>query len=296
MAKKSSPVSSEKVKRMALFALGGILVVVIAYRFFLSGPESKPKTTPPKNAANAGSATQANAGGAAVPKPKPKGAAAEQEAIMQALLADVTPLNLKYASSGSVSSKPDGRGNIFAYFVEPPPPPPPPPLPPPIQLVSVQPSSAVAGTPRPITLVVRGNKLPADAQIILEGSPRPTKRINDSQLSTDISPGDYSLARGMKIEVKSQSDPKMNSNDIQFMVQPAPEPQFIYKGRLGPLTQPQANYALIELNSTKEIKRAKVGDTVMGNWRVDKITAEAIELTHTQYDIKRRVNLQERPK
>lgn len=215
---------------------------------------------------------------------------------MQALLSDTTPLNLRLASSGGGKSAPGSRGNIFAYFVEPPPPPPKQPDPPPIQLISLQPQTAVAGTPRPVTLVVTGNKIPADAQMLIDGSPRVTKRLSETQLSTEISPGDYSMARGMNIEVKSKSNPAENSNSIQFVVQPAPEPQFIYKGRLGTLGQPQYNYAVVELSATKEIKRAKVGDTIMGIWRVDAITADGIDLTLTQYDIKRRVQLQERPK
>jgi len=147
-----------------------------------------------------------------------------------------------------------------------------------------------------VTLVVTGNKIPADAEMLIDGSPRPTKRLSETQLSTEISPGDYSMARGMNIEVKSKSNPAENSNSIQFVVQPAPEPQFIYKARLGTLSQPQYNYAGVEISATKVIQRAKVGDTIMGIWRVDAITADGIELTLTQYDIKRRVQLQERPK
>ena len=42
------------------------------------------------------------------------------------------------------------------------------------------------------------------------------------------------------------------------------------------------------------MKRVKVGDTVMGIWRVDAISADAIDVTLTQNDIKRRVALQEK--
>jgi hypothetical protein len=44
------------------------------------------------------------------------------------------------------------------------------------------------------------------------------------------------------------------------------------------------------------VKRVKVGDTIMGIWRVDAITADGIEVTLTQYGIKRRVQLQDKPK
>lgn len=294
MAKRSS--SSEKMKRILLIGLGVAFSAAVIYQFFLSGPASKPKRNPQPGAAAAGSSAPANASAPAASKTQPLGAAAQQEALMQALLSDLTPLNLRLTSSGGGKSEPGGRGNIFAYFREPPPPPPKQPDPPPIQLISLQPQTAVAGTPRPLTLVVTGNKIPADAQMLIDGSPRPTKRLSETQLSTEISPGDYSLARGMNIDVKSKSNPAENSNTIQFVVQQAPEPQFVYKGRLGTLNQPQYNYAVVELNATKEIKRAKVGDTIMGIWRVDAISADGIELTLTQYDIKRRVQLQDKPR
>jgi len=294
MAKRRS--SSEKTKQILLIGLGVVFSAAVVYQFFLKAPASKPKRNPQPGATAAGSSAPANASTTTTPKTRQLGAAARQEALMQALLSDTTPLNLRLASTAGGASTPGTRGNIFAYFVEPPRPPPRPLPPPPIQLISVQPQTAVAGTPRPVTLVVTGNKIPPDAHILIDNSPRPTKRLSETQLSTEISPGDYSMVRGMNIEVKSQSNPAENSNTIQFIVQQSPEPQFIYRGRLGPLNQPQYNYAVVELNATKEIKRAKVGDTIMGIWRVDAITADGIEVTLTQYDIKRRVQMQERPK
>jgi hypothetical protein len=288
--------SSEKTKQIALAVLGVGLAAAVIYSFFLSGPSARPKRNLPQpGATTAGSTATANKSGAATQKTRQLGTAAQHEAMMQALLSDTTPLNLRLTNNGG-KSDPGVRGNIFAYYKEPPPPPVPPPPPPPIQLISLQPQTAVAGTPKPVTLVVNGNKIPADAHILIDGSPRATKRITETQLSTEISAGDYAMARGMTIQVKSKSDPNQHSNTIQFLVQQAPEPQFIYKGRLGSLGQPQANYAVVEITSTRETKRVKVGDTIMGVWRVDGITADGIEVTLTQYGIKRRVQLQDRPK
>jgi hypothetical protein len=208
------------------------------------------------------------------------------------MLSDLTPL--KFVSNAGGKSEPGPRQNIFAYYVEPPKPQPPPPPPPPIQLTAVQPGSLVAGTPRSVTVIVSGNKIPADAQLFLNGGARQTKRVSETQLSTEITAGDYASTQNINIDVKSQSDPANNSNALVLVVQPSPEPGFIYKGRLGPLNQPQANYAVFELNATKEIKRAKVGDTVMGVWRVDAILADSVEITQTQYDIKRRLPLQDK--
>jgi hypothetical protein len=51
---------------------------------------------------------------------------------------------------------------------------------------------------------------------------------------------------------------------------------------------------VFELNNTKEIKRGKVGDTIMGIWRIDAISADAVDVTNTQYDIRKRIPLQDK--
>lgn len=285
--------SSENVKRILLTALGVVFVVVLIYQLFLKGPTPRPKLTAQPGAPPV--VTTPSASAPTTPQTRQLGAARQQEEYVKQLLSDMTPLNVSLISrTRSDTDKPGPRGNIFAYYVPPPPPPPKPPEPPPIQLIAVQPQTAVAGTPRPITLLVSGNKIPADAQILFDGAARPTKRVSEAQLSTEITPQEYGFARNISISVKSQSDPTQNSNALAFVVQPAPEPQFIYKGRLGTLGQAQYNYALIELNATKEIKRVKVGETIMGVWRVDAISADAIDITNSQYDIKRRVPLQDK--
>jgi hypothetical protein len=209
---------------------------------------------------------------------------------MDEQLADLSPLDFSRAYPiGNATINPE-RGPIFAYYVEPPKPPPPPIPPPPIGLQSVQPSSAVAGTPRNITLTISGTKFPADAQVFLDGGPRPSKRVSENQLSIEIQAAEYASPRSMNIEVKSQSDPlKNNSNTIQFTSQSPPTPQFKYIGRLG-------ENAVFELTATKEIKRLRRGDIVQGVWRIDSINDSGVELTHTQYEIKSRIPLQEKPK
>ena len=285
--------SSEKNKRLLLAALGVIMLAVFIYEAFLSSPAPRPRLN-----------AQATNGGPSLPAPssvpvaqqnRPLSSAAQQEAELQALLSDLTPLNVRLVStSDGRGAQPGTRGNIFAYYVEPPKPPLPPPPPPPIQLQAIQPSSLVAGTPRAVILLVTGTKIPADAQIILGGAPRVTKRVNEAQLSTDLAPGDYASPGNINVEIKSKSNPAEFSNPIALIVQAAPEPQFIYKGRLGPLNQPQYNYAVFELTATKEIARAKVGDTVMGVWRVDAISSDSVDVTYKQLDTKRRLSLQEK--
>ena len=280
--------SSEKKKRLILAVLGGLLIFLLIYQFFLSGPT--PRTTKKPANSNSSVATKspgAQTGAPQAPKSKP---ANEQDRLMAEQLADLSPLDLSRAYPiGNATILPT-RGPIFAYYVAPPPPPVPEKPPPPIGLQSVQPQFAVAGTPRDITLVISGTKIPADAQVYLDGRPLPSKRVSENQLSIELKASEYASPRSMNIEVKSASDPvNNNSNTIQFMSQQPPLPQFRYIGRLG-------ENAVFELTATKEIKRLRRGDIVQGVWRIDSINDSGVELTHTQYEIKTRVPLQEKPK
>jgi hypothetical protein len=183
------------------------------------------------------------------------------------------------------------RGNIFAYFVPPPTPPPSPPPPPPILLRSVQPPTAVAGTPKAVTLMIIGEHFPADPQILYGGVPKPTRRA-EVALVTEIAPSDYSFARTVDIEVKSQSKPAESySNRISFVIQAPPQIPFKMVGRIGEL-------AVLELPGTgtpnKEYMRCYKGQTVMQFFRIDSMDANGIEVTDLRYDIKRRVPLEEK--
>ena len=112
MAKRTT--SSEKAKQIFLAVLGVAFAAAIVYQFLLKGPSSAPRRNP-QTGANANSAASANASASATPKTRQSGAAAQREALLQALLADTTPLNLRFTSSIAVSHQIGGRGNIFGY-------------------------------------------------------------------------------------------------------------------------------------------------------------------------------------
>jgi hypothetical protein len=276
---------------MMLVVLGGLFVFVLIYQFFISPPARPTRKTRNSNSPVAATSPQTTAPNSSPAKPPqaPKvGSVAEQEALLQLQLSDLTPLNLTLISSAGGSPKISERGNIFAYYVEPPKPVAPPPPPPPIIIQAVSPQSVVAGTPRQVTVTVTAQKIPGDPQIFFDGRAKETKRINESQLTTVMEPNEYAFARSVNVEVKSQSDPvKNNSNTISFSIQPAPEPQFRYIGRLG-------ENAVFEITATKEIKRLTRGSVVQGVWRIDSITDAGVDITHTQYEIKRRVALQDK--
>jgi hypothetical protein len=276
--------SSDKTKRTILIALGALLVFVIIWQFFINtGP-------PPRQGRPGAAASRPSPSGErqTAPVQNPERAAqsaSEQAALAQQQVSDTTPLDLSLLAQQAGSAQVSGRGNIFNYYVPPPPPPAPTPTPPPIALQTVQPSNAVAGTPRPFTMTIRGQGFPPDAQIILDGGPRQTRRVDDNTLSTEIQPGDYTTQRSINIEVRSQSDPaKMFSNALQFMVQAAPEPPFKYVGRLG-------EQGLFEMSGDRRIERLTRGSTIQGVWRIDSITDANVEVTHTQYGIKKVVKM-----
>lgn len=291
--------SAEQTKKMVAAGLGVVAVLVLVYQLFFSGPTPKP-TLGQRNANAADPMKPAplpSQAAAPAAAPRSLSASAVQDALLQTMLSDTTPLNLAVISHSVGSSKPGPRGNIFAFYVEPPKPPDPPKPPPPIVLTALSPQTAIASAPQKVTLVVTGNKIPADGQIYWDGVAKPTKRLGESQLSIVIEPGDYGIARAFNVEVKSPANPgQMNSNVIQFLAQPPPEPGLVFKARLGDLAQPQLSFAVLEIQGTKEVKRVRRGETIQGVWRVDAINADSVELTHTQFEIKRRIPLQEKPK
>ncbi|MFL6278183.1 MAG: hypothetical protein ACJ74G_23610 [Blastocatellia bacterium] len=279
---------SEQRKRILLVALGGLFVFAVIYNLFLS-PPSRPGRKPSNSNAPAPTAPTATTSQPGTSQPSPPKATGQPEEIVALLMQDLTPLDLRHSTTGGPVEPDKERGDatVFAYYVPPPPPPVPPPPPPPITLTGVTPASAVAGTPRRITLIVVANIVPTDAQLMFDGGVRPSRRLNEHQIATDLEPSDYASARPITITIKSASDPKMFSTPTTFSVQPAPEPQFRYIGRLG-------EQGLFELMASKEIKRLGRGDSILNQWRIDAITDQGVEVTLTQYDIKRRVPLTEK--
>jgi hypothetical protein len=290
MAKQGS--TWEKIKKPFAAVLFFGFVFIFIYNFFIAEDEPRRK---PASQSNANSRTSAQERSSMpVQTAKQVEAAAsrsstQREALEQEL-ADVTPLELGILVSSHGSPKTTARGNIFAYYVEPPKPPPPPPPPPPISLQYVQPQSVIATTPKAFTLTVTGQGYSADAQISMNGRMMQTKRVNNTTLSTEVQPGDYVSPGSISIEVRSQSDPsKWFSNQLALVVQAPPEPPFKYYGETG-------GNALLEVAGTFAHKGYRRGDTIQGVWRIDSITKDMIEVTHLQLNIRKSVPKQEKPR
>ncbi|HKG23280.1 MAG TPA: hypothetical protein VKC34_15385, partial [Blastocatellia bacterium] len=167
--------SSEKNKKIILAVLM-LSAVAIAVWNFTRSPEPRRPANRPDSRAGAQPAPRPPAPGQLGPAP----AANQQEGLYQQMLADTSPLNFSLISNRGEVAKVGPRGNIFAFYVPPPAPTPTPPPPPPIALQIVQPQSAVAGTPRDIVLTVTGQGFPPDAQILMDGRPKNTRRLNET--------------------------------------------------------------------------------------------------------------------
>ena len=275
---------SEKNKKKV--AVGAVLVcgLVIMYEFFIAGGS----TPQPKTAGQAAAARPAPTP-AVTPTPKSTPRAdsnASKEAALQAILMDTSPL--VFSGQKPPAGAQTERGNIFAYFVPTPTPTPTPAPTPPILVRNVQPGNVVAGTPKPVTLLVMGDHFPQDAQIIYGGVPKPTKKAEGS-LATEIAPGDYSFARNVSIEVKSQTKPaEFYSNQVAFIIQAAPAIPFKMVGKIG-------DSVVLEFPGTpsKEYVRFRKGDMVMQFWRIDSLDSNGVDVTDTRYDIKKRVPFEE---
>jgi hypothetical protein len=136
-------------------------------------------------------------------------------------------------------------------------------------------------------MTVAGKAFPADAQVLINGNPRPTKRVNDTTLSVEIRATEYSAQTTFAVDVRSPTDPKLFSNHATFVVAASPDPPFRYIGRIGDI-------GVLEMNGTKEVARVIRGGTVQGVWRVESISNDGVDVIHTQYEIKKRVVMQDK--
>ncbi|HEX5731381.1 MAG TPA: hypothetical protein VF131_00995 [Blastocatellia bacterium] len=280
-----------RIQKPLLGVLFAGFIFIFIYNFFIAEDEPRRKPASQSNANTRPSATTQRSTVPVQTSRQVDAAASKSSTQREALeqeLANLTPLDLSVFNVASPTTTP--RGNIFAYYVEPPKPPPPPPPPPPISLQYVQPQSVIATTPKAFTLTVTGQGYPDDAQIIMNGRVRETKRVNQTTLSTEVQPGDYMSPGSISIEVRSKSDPnKWYSNQQALSVQNPPDPPFKYYGETG-------GNALLEVGGVFAHKGYRRGDTIQGVWRIDSITKDVIEVTHLQLNIRKAVSRQEKPR
>ena len=189
---------------------------------------------------------------------------------------------------GSVSPA-IGR-NIFIY----PPPPTPTPIPPvkptptptpipppPITLGGANPNSVTART-KGFEMTIYGAKFPSDAQVIINGSPFQTTFLNDSQLKITVPQTAIANPGSLRLEVKSASDPvKMYSNPLNFTVNPAPLPEYVYTGIV---VKNGVSTAVIRDKNETELQNVRKGQKI-GPWQIMSINPNVLEMMDTRIGV-----------
>ena len=274
-------IKSDQRKKLLLAVLGLLFVVVIAYNFI--GGSSSP-TQSDSNANRPALSTKKPGADKTARRPSNN---EERLAWVNEQLANTEPLDLRKISNDTGPATPsEKRGNIFVYVPPPPPKPVEPPKPPPIMIQPPQLlRNVVAGSPFKVEVIVFGSSFPPDATIYFGGSPKPTKRVGENRLSTELLPQEYSSPINIQVDVKSQSDPaKLYSNVMSINIPEIQQPNIVYQGRLG------AGASIENLGvSASSLDRNKVvfkGQTVQGVWRLEVVDDKYIELVHTQLEVK----------
>lgn len=176
----------------------------------------------------------------------------------------------------------DGTGrNIFVYPTPTPEPPPTPmpagptPTPLPVLLSQIQPTG-VLGRTGDFTMTLYGDKFPSDAQAFLEGRPYETKVLSQTELRVQI-PGDAIMRAGaLGVQVRSQGDANLYSNQLSLNVAEPPPPSYRFIG----LYSSKNVFTAVLKSQTEDadVINVKKGDKFGGHWLVLKINALEIEV------------------
>jgi hypothetical protein len=287
MAKPEAPkISADRKKLYVLGGLVAFLVLVVAWN--LSG--SKPKPAPPPTAAD-GRVRNSELG-----KPRSDQSGAPEAGSVR--VADeqtfgpieVLPLYAKAGGGDVIPAR-----NIFDYPPPPPrviPPLPPKETPPPptINLGSVSPGQAIAGTSKPIQISLSGSIFPSDSQVYFNGQPVESQRLSATAIRATIPPSFIGSPGAIAIQVKSASQPdRLWSGTVNFQLTPSPDPNetFVYSGRVG-------SQAVLSFKDTsRKPKVVSTGDVVNGAvpWKILAINDRQIELLDTRNEIRKTLGL-----
>jgi len=267
--------NKETRNRLLLGALLLLLLVVIYFQFFSSGDASKPSSAPPS----------ANTKATPTPTPQRQTSGTPAPIISE-------PLDLASIDGGSHSSGGTGR-NIFIYPTPTPPPPPTPvptlptPTPWPVPVSSLNPGGVIARTAG-FTLTVFGQKIPQDAQGFVNGSPYPTTFVSDTQVKINVPAEAIRMPGSLIVTVRSQSDPKLESNSIPLNVAAPPEPPYKYIGLITLKNVPKA--VLVSQSSEDDVYNVKKGDVIGGKWKIINITPQKVEIEDTSIKVSHVIN------
>jgi len=202
------------------------------------------------------------------------------------------PLDLALMQPGSHSGSGTGR-NIFIYPTPTPPPPPKPtpplptPTPWPIPASSLNPGGVIARTAG-FTLTVFGEKMPQDAQGFINGRAYPTTFVNNTQVKINVPAEAIRMPGSLSVAVRSQSDPKLESNPIPLNVGAPPEPPYKYIGLITLKNVPTA--VLVSNGNDDDVYNKRKGDMIGGKWKIINITPQKVEIEDTSIKVSHVIN------
>lgn len=272
--------SPEKRKKILLGALFVALAGVIYYQFFSGGDE------PTARGSRTTTTTATATGAKPTPSPKtlPRPGATPEEIIFQ-------PLNLASMISKAGSSDGTGR-NIFIYPPPPPPPTPklqptlPPPPPPPVNLYSVNPSGVIARTAE-FNLTVFGDKIPQDGRVFIEGREYQSTFVSVTEIKVKVPAEAIKNPGNLGVQVRSESDAKMFSNQLSLNVAEPPPPLYRY---IGLIISKKSTIAVIKSQADESVENVTKGQKFGTHWRVINITPQKIEVEDTNLKISHTIN------
>jgi hypothetical protein len=264
--------NKETRNRLVLGAVVLLLVVVVYYQFFSGGGAPNPVALPTAKS---------------TPSPTPQ---RQTSGTPAPIISE--PLDL--ASMQGVSHSNGGTGrNIFIYPTPTPPPPPPPPTPIvtptpwPIPAVSLNPGGVIARTAG-FTLTVFGEKMPQDAQGLIDGRAYPTTFVNATQVKINVPAEAIRMPGSLNVTVRSQSNSTLFSNPIPLTVGAPPEPPYKYIGLITLKNVPTA--VLASQGNDEDVYNVRKGLVIGGKWKIINITPQKVEIEDTSIKVSHFIN------
>jgi hypothetical protein len=264
--------NKETRNKLLLGALLLLLIGVVYFQFFSDSDAPNPVAS-------------ATAKATPSPTPQPRTSGTPAPIISE-------PLDLASMQPGSHSGGGTGR-NIFIYPTPTPPPPPPPPTPVvtptpwPVPVNSLNPGNVFART-ADFTLTVFGEKMPQDAQGFVNGRAFPTTFVNASQVRINVPAEAIRMPGSLSVAVRSQSDPKLESNPIPLNVAPPPEPPYKYIGLITLKNVPTA--VLVSQSSDEDVYNVRKGIVIGSKWKIINITPQKVEIEDTSIKVSHVIN------
>jgi len=264
--------NKETRNRLVLGAALLLLVVVVYFQFFSGGDAPTPVASAPAKS---------------TPSPTPQ---RQTSGTPAPIISE--PLDLASMQPGSHAGGGIGR-NIFIYPTPTPLPPPTPappiptPTPWPIPAVSLNPGGVIARTAG-FTLTVFGEKMPQDAQGLVDGRAYPTTFVNATQVKINIPAEAIRMPGSLSVTVRSQSDSKLFSNPIPLTVGAPPEPPYKYIGLITLKNVPTA--VLVTNGNDEDVNNVRKGSVIGGKWKIINITPQKVEIEDTSIKVSHVIN------